>query len=311
MATESGRAPRIAVVGSYNHDLSMSVTSLPTPGETVLGGGFAEGTGGKGSNQAVGAARLGATTSFVGCIGTGRFGDAAMDLWNEEGVGVECVRRTDATRTGVAFVLVDDDGENIISVAPGANSRLTTADIRDAGEVIRAADVLLCQLETELDPVVEAVRIAADAGTEVILNPAPARELPASLLSNVGVLTPNRTEARILAGHDPTADVAAPTLLDELAAFGIPRTVLTLGADGALVDGGGARERVDAIDVDVVDTTGGGDAFNAGVAVARAEGRSLLDAARFGCACGGLACTASGVVPALPERSAVDVYTTE
>ena len=310
MATESD-PPRVAVVGSYNHGLSMAVEALPAPGETVLGGDFAEGVGGKGSNQAVGAARLGAATSFVGCIGEDRFGDAAVDLWEEEEVDADDVRRTDTTHTGVGFVIVDDSGENAISVAPGANSRLSAADVRDARETIRSADVLLCQLETELDPVAEAADIAADAGTEVILNPAPARELPASLLATVDVLTPNRGEACILAGHDPTADVAAPDLLDALSDLGVPGTALTLGSDGALVDDDGIREHVDAIDVDVVDTTGGGDAFNAGVAVARAEGKPLDEAVRFGCVCGGLACTAFEVVPALPDRAAVEAYLAE
>jgi ribokinase len=310
MATESD-APRVAVVGSYNHGLSMVVDSLPAPGETVLGGDYVEGVGGKGSNQAVGTARLGAATSFVGCIGDDRFGDAAQELWDEEGISTEHIRRTDATHTGVGFVIVDDDGENAISVAPGANSRLSAADVRDAREVVRSADVLLCQLETELEPVAAAAEFATDAGTEVILNPAPARELPASLLDHVDILTPNQGEAHILAGYDPTADIPESTLLDSLSEFGVPRTALTLGADGALVDDGGTREQVDAIDVDVVDTTGGGDAFNAGVAVARAEGKPLAEAVRFGCVCGGLACTAFEVVPALPERSAVDAYVAE
>lgn len=308
MTTDHDAGPRVAVVGSYNHDLSMSVASLPAPGETVLGGEFTERTGGKGSNQAVGAARLGATTSFVGCIGADRFGDAAVELWTDEGVSARGVRRTDETHTGVAFIVVGDSGENVISVAQGANGHLSGADVRAAEEVIQSADVLLCQLETELEPVVEAARIAADAGTEVVLNPAPARDLPESLLTAVDVVTPNRAEACVLAGHDPTADVAASTLLDALSEFGVPQTVLTLGADGAVVDDGGTREHVGAIDVEVVDTTGGGDAFNAGVAVARAEGRSIVEAVRFGCVCGGLACTASGAVPALPERSAVDTY---
>jgi len=302
---------RVAVVGSYNHGLSMAVDSLPAPGETVLGDDFAEGVGGKGSNQAVGAARLGAATDFVGCVGTDRFGDAAVELWDEEGVGADHVRRTDATHTGVGFVIVDGDGENAISVAPGANSRLSAADVRDAGEVIRSADVVLCQLETDLDPVAAAAAVADDAGTEVVLNPAPARELPESLLSDVDVLTPNRGEAHILAGHDPTDDVAPAALLDALTDLGVGRTVLTLGADGAIVDDRGTRAHVDAIDVDVVDTTGGGDAFNAGLAVARAEGRPLVDAVRFGCVCGGLACTAFEVVPALPERAAVEAFVSE
>ena len=298
----------MAVVGSYNHDLSMAVESLPSPGETVLGSEFAEGTGGKGSNQAVAAARLGAATSFVGCLGEDRFGDAAIDLWDEEGVSAAGVRRTDETHTGVAFVIVGDDGENVISVAQGANAHLSGADVRAAAAEIRSADVLLCQLETELDPVIAAAEVAADAGTEVILNPAPARALPESLLSNVDIVTPNRGEGCILAGHEPGADLPPSELLSALTELGVPRTVLTLGPDGALVDEGGTREQVDAIDVEVVDTTGGGDAFNAGLAVARAEGRSLAEAVRFGCVSGGLACTGFEVVPALPDRAAVDAH---
>ncbi len=305
MATDDG-APRVAVVGSYNHGLSMAVDSFPAPGETVLGDDFAEGVGGKGSNQAVGAARLGAATDFVGCVGVDRFGDEAIELWDAEGVGADHVRRTDATHTGVGFVIVDDDGENAISVAPGANARLSAADVRDAAGIIRAADVLLCQLETGLEPVAAAAEIAADAETETILNPAPARALPDSLLANVDVLTPNRGEAAVLAGDGPTAETPPSDLLDALSGGDAPATALTLGGDGAVVDGTGTRAHVDAADVEVVDTTGGGDAFNAGMAVARAEGRSLVDAVRFGCACGGLACTAFEVVPALPTRPAVE-----
>jgi ribokinase len=307
MATDADAAA-VTVVGSYNHDLLMTVGSLPVPGETVLGGNFAEHSGGKGSNQAVGAARLGATTAFVGCVGTDQYGDAALELWDDEGISTDGVRRVEDTHTGVAFVVVGDDGENLITVASGTNTQLSGADVRAAGESIRSADVLLCQLETELDPVVAATRIAADAGTEVILNPAPARELPSALRSNVDVLTPNRTEARRLAGYEPTAEVPTTVLLDALSDLGIDRTVLTLGADGAIVDDGGRREHVDALAVDPVDTTGGGDAFNAGVAVALAEGRPLVEAARFGCVCGSLACTESGVVPALPSRSTVDAH---
>jgi ribokinase len=308
MGTDPARDPSVAVVGSYNHGLSMAVDSLPAPGETVLGGDFAEGVGGKGSNQAVGAARLGAGVSFIGCLGDDRFGDSAIELWAEEDVTAEHVRRTDETHTGVGFVIVDDNGENAISVAPGANSHLSSADIRAAHEPIRSADVLLCQLETDLDPVIEAARIASDAGTEVILNPAPARDLPDSLLEHVDILTPNRGEACLLAGHEPTADVPAAELLNSLSGLGVETTVLTLGSDGAIVDDGETRVHVDAVDVEIVDTTGAGDAFNAGVAVARAEAQSIVEAARFGCVCGGLSCTAFEVVPALPERSAVEAF---
>ena len=300
---------RVAVVGSYNHALTMSVESVPIPGETVLGEEFTEGVGGKGSNQAVAAARLGADAAFVGCIGTDRFGDDAVDLWGREGVDVTHVDRLGDTHTGVGFVVVDGDGENAISVAPGANDLLDAERVRTAGEAIRSADVLLCQLEVSDEPVVEAARIATEAGTTVVLNPAPARDVPEALLANVDVLTPNRSEGRVLAGYRPGADVADEDLLASLRTLGPEAVVLTLGGDGALVASGEEGESVDrvpAADVEVVDTTGAGDAFNAGFAVARGEGASVLDAARFACATGGLACTGFEVVPALPDRDAVE-----
>jgi len=308
----------VAVVGSYNHGLTMSVPDIPVPGETVLGSDFEEGVGGKGSNQAVAAARLGADATFVGRVGDDRFADDAVALWDEEGVDA-AVERVPGEHTGVGFVVVEDEGENAIAVAPGANARLDGEAVRAERQAIADADVLLTQLEIEDEPVAAAASVAAsvDAGdaatsaaaatpTEVVLNPAPARELPAEILSRVDVLTPNRTEANILLGHPPDADRDPAALARELLELGPSAVVLTLGGDGALVVTGEQETSVPPADVDVVDTTGAGDAFNAGLAVARGEGASLVEAAEFGCRAGGLACTAYEVVPALPEREAVD-----
>jgi ribokinase len=288
----------------------MSVPSLPVPGETVLGDEFAEGVGGKGSNQAVAAARLGADAAFVGRLGDDRFAADAEALWEREGVDANAVERLDGDHTGVGFVIVDEGGENAIAVAPGANAARGADAVRAAAETIRDADTLLTQLEIGDNAVAAALETASECGTEAVLNPAPARNLPDDLLAAVDALTPNRTEARILTGHDPDADVDDREIADRLLARGPNAVVLTRGADGALVVTDDGATAIPAIDPEVVDTTGAGDAFNAGFAVARAEGLDPTAAARFGTVAGGLACTAYEVVPALPTRGAVEARRT-
>lgn len=297
MATEP--RPTVTVVGSYNHALTMTVEDIPSPGETVLGWDFAEGVGGKGSNQAVAAARLDARASFVGRVGDDRFAETAFQLWDEEGVTPH-VERDPETHTGVGIVVVDEDGENAIAVAPGANGRLNAAAVHDHADAIAMADVVLCQLETEDEPVIAAGELAAEHDTTFVLNPAPARDLPAELMELVDVLTPNEAEARALAGIDRTAQPSeiATAIRDR----GVRAVVLTLGSDGALVVTGDAQTPIDPVGVDVVDTTGAGDAFNAGLAVALAEGKGLLEATRFANRAGAGACTGYEVVPALPTR---------
>lgn len=303
MTTDSDAS--VTVVGSYNHGLTVSVPTIPVPGETVMGEDFAEGVGGKGSNQAVAAARLGADATFVGRVGDDRYAEDAFELWEREGVH-HAVERVPDEHTGVGFVVVQDDGENAIAVAPGANAHLDGDAVRDSTDEVADADVLLCQLEIEDEPVAAAVDVATANDTEVVLNPAPARELPDELLASVDVLTPNRSEANVLAGHPPDADRDDATLARELLATGPDAVVLTLGGDGALVVTDDAETRVPPADVDVRDTTGAGDAFNAGFAVARGEGADLVAAVEFGCRVGGLACTGYEVVPALPSRDAVE-----
>lgn len=298
--------PRVAVVGSYNTGLTMSVPRFPVPGETVMGSDYQEGVGGKGSNQAIGAARLGAEAVFVGRVGTDRHAEAAFDRWEREGVDTEYVRRTDEAHTGVGVVLVDEAGENEIAVAPGANHEFSAADVRDAASAIERCDVLLVQLEVQDDVVRKALAVAADAGLTTVLNPAPARELPADLLESVDFLTPNRGEARILAGFGPDEAVSDDRLAAELRETGVGTVAITLGEDGALVQGPDREERVPTPSVDVVDTTGAGDAFNAGLAVALAEGRDPVDAVRFGCIAGALSTTEMEVVPGLPDRETVE-----
>jgi len=301
----TGEDARVAVVGSYNAGFVVEMPRFPVAGETVTGSNFEEVVGGKGSNQAVGAARLGAHTRFVGCVGDDRHGDAAFDLWEREEVDAGAVQRVDE-HTGVGVVFVDDDGENEIAVVPGANHAFGREHVAAAGDAIGECDVLLVQLEIDDPAVAAAVELADERGLDVVVNPAPARELPREVLERADYLTPNESEARTLAGLDPDADVDDAEVARRLRDLGAGTVVTTLGADGALVDDGDDRERVGAPDVDPVDTTGAGDAFNAAFAVALAEGRNAVGAARFGCVAGGLSVTEFDVVPSLPTRSALE-----
>jgi ribokinase len=296
----------VAVVGSYNVGLTMTMPRFPVAGETIIGEGFAEGPGGKGSNQAIAAARLGAETSFVGKVGEDRYGDEAIELWESENVDATFAGRTSDTHTGVAFILVNEDGENEITVAPGANNALDPETVRTASGVIGRSDCLLMQLETPTSPLSAAAELASDADIPVVLNPAPARELPPSLLGNVTYLTPNESEAMILTGRDPSAEVSPEQLGRELIELGVETVVLTQGESGALLITEDRTTSVSAPSVPVTDTTGAGDAFNGAFAVALGEGKSVEEAVQFACRAGALEVTAMEVIPGLPDRDAVE-----
>ena len=225
--------PTVVVVGSYNVGLTMQVPSFPAPGETVVGSNFAEGPGGKGSNQAIAAARLDAESRFVGRTGDDRYAKEAFSLWHHEKISVDNVKRDENHHTGVGFVIVNEQGENEITVAPGANAELSRDDVHRPAKAIESADSLLVQLEIKDEPVEAAVDIAAIAGLDVVCNPAPARKVPDSILKHVDYLTPNEHEARTLAGSDDNAtdEEVAQKLLD----LGVETVVLTRGADGAFL----------------------------------------------------------------------------
>ncbi|QLD85007.1 ribokinase [Natronomonas halophila] len=297
----------IAVVGSYNHDMSVTVPGIPVPGETVMGKDFEQNAGGKGSNQAIAAARSGGEVAFIGAVGDDRFGEFARELWDEEGIDCSDVVTADSS-TGVALIHVEEGGENAIAVAQGANHELNGADVREAAATIGGADVLLTQLETTIDSVRAAATVADEAETEVILDPAPAQELPDELMAAVDVATPNESEVRMLAGHDPDAAIDEERAARDVLDRGPDAVVVTLGADGALVVTDGESTTVSPIEAEVADTTGAGDAFNGAFAVARGEGRGIVEAAERGVAAGAAACTERGAVPSLPSRSAIDSY---
>jgi ribokinase len=292
--SEARGTPAIAVVGSVNLDIVIGVERHPAPGETVLGGDRTDLPGGKGANQAVAAARLGQRVSIVGRVGADAAGRGLRDGLRAEGVDVEHLREDPDAPSGIALIAVAPDGENTIIVSPGANGRVGPEDVQAASGLLGEAAVTLLQLEIPED----AVRAAAHAtGGTLVLNPAPARELDGDVLQRVDVLVPNRGELELLAGPGDPADAAR-----RLAG---PRVVVvTLGADGALVVDGDHVEHVRAHPVEVVDTTGAGDAFCGALADALARGALLTEAARWGVAAAALSVTRRGAQEGMPTAEA-------
>jgi len=229
------KRPRIVVVGSVNTDMVVKGKRLPGPGETVSGGRFLMAGGGKGANQAVAAARLGAEVTLVAKVGRDMLGDQAIANFGREGIRTDGILRDPEQHTGVALILVDQAGENLISVASGANHALTPEEITQAADRIRGADVLMLQLETPLATVSRAAQIAAAAGVPVILNPAPAAPLPDDLLRCVAYLTPNETEAELLTGIPVRDEASARQAAERLLAVGTRHVIVTLGAKGAQI----------------------------------------------------------------------------
>ncbi len=300
-------APHVTVVGSYNRDLMMHVPSLPIGGETILGSEYVERDGGKGSNQAIAAARLEASTRFVGHVGADRFGDAAIDRWDTEGIE-PLVTQTPETHTGVAMIAVDEAGENAIMVAPGANATVDPATVEAAGTAITETDILVTQLEIGVEAVERALTLADAHDVPTLLNPAPAQELPETIFEAVDILVPNRMEARQLTGRAPDATVADEVLAAELRARGAAAVIITQGSDGALVVTDTVTRQIPPIDVEIVDTTGAGDAFCGAVAAYAGAGQSLVTAAVAGTVAGGLSCQTAGVVPGLPTRAELQAH---
>jgi ribokinase len=278
----------------------MVVDRLPKAGETILGSGYSEGPGGKGSNQAVAATRLGGRVSFVGCIGEDKFGDDAMALWRKERVDSTHVRRS-KTHTGLGFVIVDNQGNNAISVDAGANLELSPDDIAAAEGALSKAGVLLMQLEVPPATVNSAAKLGKRHGLTVVLNPAPSLEARKVDLGLVDIVTPNESEFEEITGH---ADLG--TGATELLARGLKAVVVTLGERGAFVATAADTYSIPAPKVNVVDTTGAGDAFNGALAVALSEGEPLRQAVTFANYAGALAVTKREVIPALPTRSELE-----
>jgi ribokinase len=296
---------RIVVLGSVNLDLVVPVERQPRPGETLIGGDRAYADGGKGGNQAVAAARLGADVAFVGRVGDDPEGERLRAALVEEGIDVSRLVTDERAPTGMALITVDPEGENAIVVSPGANGRVAAADVRAARELIAGADVLVLQHEVPAGAVEAAVDAAANAGVRVILNPAPARAVPALTLAKVAVLVPNRSELGVLCGaEEPTSVDAAGALAATLS--GPAAVVVTLGEEGALIVEAGERTLVEAPGAEPVDTTGAGDTFCGALAVALGEGELLADAVRFAVRAAALSVRAAGARAGMPRRAELE-----
>lgn len=289
---------KILVIGSSNTDMTVKSEKMPAPGETVLGGEFIMGPGGKGANQAVAARRLGGDVCFICKVGRDIFGDNAVAGYDREGIDTSHVLRSDKA-SGVALILVDKNAENSISVAPGANNDLTPDDIDSVADVIRASDYLILQLEIPVESVLRAAQIAHEAGVYVILNPAPACPLPAELFSYLSLITPNAGEVELMTGVTGELD-------DKVAALrkmGVSDVIITLGSRGSYVaPAGSPAELVPALKVNAVDTTAAGDTFCGALCVALSEGKDLAEAARFATKASSLTVQKMGAQSSIPYR---------
>jgi ribokinase len=283
----------------------MRVDRLPSPGETLLAKGYRVDFGGKGSNQAVACARLGAKVSFVAKIGRDNFGHMALGLYREEGIDVDSVMQVPDEPTGVGFIIVDAEGNNCITIDPGANDLLTAAEVSQCLNTLTSEAVVITQLEIPVAAAGAAMARGREKGAVTILNPAPVRILPQALLQLVDILTPNQIEAKVLTGRSPDAAIEPETVARELIRSGVKEVVMTLGDKGALMVTATSTLHIPAVRVSATDTTGAGDCFNAGLALALACGSRLEDAVRFAVVTGGLAVTREGVIPSLPRRDEV------
>lgn len=298
---------RVVVFGSFVVDLTSRAKGLPVPGQTILGSSFKMGAGGKGSNQAVAAHRAGADVTLVTKIGRDVFGKVAMDFYRGEGMNTDYILEDEEKETGAALILVDETtAQNEIVVVSGACRNITPEDVKRCRKLIEGADILLLQLEINFDALFEVVNIAHAAGVTIVLNTAPANQLPDEVLAKVDIVTPNETEAQALTGvsiqNEADALRAARVFMEK----GVKQVVITLGAMGAFAADGVRHELVKRIAVEAVDTTGAGDAFNGGFVMALSEGKDLFTALRYGNVTGALSVQKLGTAPSMPQRSEID-----
>lgn len=291
----------ITVIGSSNTDLVVKTPYFPNPGETIIGGDLNTFAGGKGANQAVAAARLGGRVTFVAKVGDDDFGVTAIEGFKQDKINTEFVFKDDSHPSGVAIIMIDDKGENVIVVSPGANNQLNPQDIDAASDAIKNSEYILMQLESPLDTVSYATELANNLGKKVILNPAPAQELSENLYSKLFLITPNETEAELLTKviviDEASASEAASVLLDK----GVQNVIITLGEKGAFFKNKQQEFLVEVDKVDVVDTTGAGDTFNGALTVAISKGKNFREAIKFGNEAARISVTRLGAQSSIPN----------
>jgi len=294
---------KIVIIGSSNVDLTVRTSHIPSKGETIFGAAPQTAFGGKGANQAVAVSRLGGDVSFITKIGTDSYGNMMAENLVKEGMSADTVIRDSETPSGVAWICVDDNGDNSIIVMPGANCTMTKEDIVPFLSLIKEADYLLMQLETPLEVVEHAASIAYENGVKVVLNPAPAQPLSDDLLSKTYLLTPNEKECRLLCGENASEDVR--TNAEFLLAKGVKNIIVTLGEKGSILCNASGQAEVPAVKVNAVDTVAAGDTYNGALVVALSEGKTLTEAMAFATKASAIAVTRFGAQPSVPYRSEI------
>lgn len=301
-------AGNLVVLGSINADHILNLETFPTPGETVTGNQYQVAFGGKGANQAVAAGRSGANIAFIACTGDDDTGERVRKQLVSDNIDVAPVSVVEGESTGVALIFVNAEGENVIGIHAGANAALTTERVEAQRAIISGADALLMQLESPVESVLAAAKIAHENHTTVVLNPAPARVLSDELLALVDIITPNETEAEKLTGirveNDDDAARAAGALHDK----GIGTVIITLGSRGVWVSANGEGRRVPGFKVKAIDTIAAGDTFNGALVTALLEGRAMDEAIRFAHAAAAIAVTRKGAQPSVPWRKEIDEF---
>ena len=299
---------KLCVLGSINVDHVIRVPYFPKAGETLTGYGYQIAYGGKGANQAVAAARLGANVQFIGTIGEDQIGKTMKHAFEQDGIDTTAIQTIPNQTTGLAMIQVSDVGENSIVISAGANADLSTDLVEQHKAIIENADILLMQLESPLQAVEFAAKIAKQSGTKVVLNPAPAQTLPESLLAQLDMITPNETEAEILTGIKVVDEQTAAQAAEKFHQVGIETVLITLGSKGVYCSENGNGQIIPGFRVKAIDTTAAGDTFNGGVVTALLEGKSLADAIRFAHAAAAISVTRMGAQTAIPTREEADGF---
>lgn len=294
--------PYILVVGSSNTDMVIRAEHLPGPGETIIGKSFFMNPGGKGANQAVAASRLGENVVFICKTGNDIFGKQSVEVFNEEGINTTFLLSDAKHPSGVALITVDDNAENCIVVASGANATLSANDLQKSNTVIENASIILMQLEIPLETVEYVAKNSYARGVKVILNPAPACALPDSLLKHVSILTPNKTEAEMLSGIKVNDMASAEDAARRIKARGVDTVIITLGAEGALILHDDKCVHFPGIKVKAVDTTAAGDVFNGALAVALFQQNDIAEAVQYACKAAAISVTRMGAQASAPYK---------